>query len=85
MFENLQGIQKHVKIPADEIHIRSGVQYQGGPLIGFSVDEPEKPAKNVLAFMLASLMGHPAFVIRLIPIFPLKANFLFDQIIQLCT
>lgn len=29
---------------------------------------------------LSTLMGQPAFVVRLIPMFSLKADFLFDQI-----
>ena len=57
VFENLQGIKTHFKALADKIHIKLGGQYQGGHLIDFSVDQPEKPAKAVLALMLAPLMG----------------------------
>ena len=42
VFENLQGIQKHFKIFAEEIQIKPRISVSG---ILFSVDEPEKPAK----------------------------------------
>ena len=75
--ENLQVTQKHVKILTDKIHNKPSVQYQGGYLIGFSVDELEKLAKTGLAVMLALLIGQPIFVERLMPIFSLKADFSF--------
>ena len=75
--ENLQVIQKHVKILTDKIHNKPSIQYQGGYLIGFSVDELEKLAKTGLAVILALLIGQPNFVERLMPIFLLKADFSF--------
>ena len=83
VFEKLEGVERHCKILVDEIHIKPGIQYQGGHLIGFSADQPDKAAKSVLALMIAPLMGKPAFVARLIPIFSLNAEFLYDQINQL--
>ena len=77
MSENLQVIQKHVKILTDKIHNKPSIQYQGGYLIGFSVDELEKLAKTGLAVILALLIGQPNFVERLMPIFSLKADFSF--------
>ena len=66
MYENRQLTKKHCKILARKIRIKLEFQYQGGHLIGFSVDEPEKPAKTVLALIVASIMGQPAFFARLI-------------------
>ena len=48
-------------------------------MIGFSNDEPTKPARRVLAIMVAPSMGKPAFLCRLIPMFSLKADFLFEE------
>ena len=74
--------KKHCKTFADKIHVKPG-DHQGGHLIGFSTEEPKKPVKIVLALMVASLMGQPAFVARLITMFSLKNDFLLDQIIKL--
>ena len=73
-------MERHCKILADEIHIKPGVQYQGRLTFGYSVDQPNKPAKTVLALMVCTLMVKPAFVARLIPTFLLKADFLYEQV-----
>lgn len=83
VISKLSGVEKHCKILCDEIHIKPGVQYQGGHIIGFSDDEPEKAAKTILALMVAPLLGKPAFVARLIPIYSLKADFLYQQVLIL--
>ena len=80
VMSQLRGVERHCKILLDEIHIKPGVQFQGGHIIGFSCDEPDKPAKTVLALMIAPLLGKPAFVTRLIPIYSLKAAFIFEQL-----
>ena len=59
------------------MHIKPAVRHQGGHVIGNSVDEPDKPATTVLAIMVAPFM---VFVVRLIPIYSLKADFLFEQV-----
>ena len=51
------------------------MQYQGGHILGFSGDEPNKPA-----LMIAPLLGKSAFVDRLVSIYSLKADFLFEQL-----
>lgn len=45
-------------------------------MIGFPVNEPTQPSKIILALMVTTLFG-------LIPMFSLKADLIFDQIIQL--
>ena len=66
----------------DEIHIKTSVRYQGNHAVGFSCDEPSKAAKTVLAIMIAPSMGKLAFVCRLIPVYSLTANFLFEQTLK---
>ena len=73
--------RKHCKILADEIHIKLWVQFQGGHLIDFCVDEPEKPAWKVLRFIVVTLKTQPTFVAR--SMFSLNADFLFDEIFHL--
>lgn len=43
------------------------------------VEEPGKKNKCVLALMIPLLMVQPAFAVRLIPVFSLKADFPFNQ------
>ena len=60
-----------------------GVQYQGGHIIGNADDESDKPAKTILVLMVASLLGKLAFVARLIPVYSLKGDFLYQQVLIL--
>ena len=76
-------MEKHCKVLADEIHIKPGAQYEGGHIIGYAENEPEKIANTVLALMVAPLMGKPAFVARLIPVHTLTSDFLYEQISNL--
>ena len=80
VFEKLKGTQMPCKIILDEIHIKPGVQYQGGHLFGFSVDKPDSPAKTILALMVVPLLGVPAFVARLISIFSLSAELVYEHV-----
>ena len=82
-FSSLKGHQKWCKILIDKIHIKPSIQYQGGHVVGFSDDQPEKAAKTVLSFMVSPLMGGPAFIARLIPVHSLNSELMFDQINQL--
>ena len=65
----------------DEIYIKPAVRYTCRHVIGFSVDDPQKPASTVLAILIAPLMGAPAFVARLFPLSSLDAPFLIEQIL----
>ena len=67
VFSNLNGKQRYCKVLFDEI--------QGDHIVGFSHDEPSKPTRTVLAIMVAPMMGGPAFVCRLIPVYSLKHFF----------
>ena len=79
VFSKLSGNKNYCKILVDEILIKSAVRYEGNHVIGFSNDEPTKPARTVLAIMVVPSMGKPAVVCRLIPMFSLKADFLFEE------
>ena len=48
--DKLVGVERNCKILCDEIHIKPGVQYQGGHIIGFSVNELEKTSKGDFSF-----------------------------------
>ena len=59
MFEKLEGTDKQSNVFVDEIYVKPGVQFQGGPLKGF-VMRNLKTSRNSLALMGASLMGQPS-------------------------
>ena len=75
--------QKYCKILVDEVHIKPSVRFQGNHLIGYSVDQPDKPARTILALMVCPSLGGKPFVARLIPIYTLDGDMLFDQILKL--
>ena len=67
----------------DIIHPRPAARYQGNPIIGFSHDDPIKATETVQAITFAPMMGAPAFVCQLIPVYSLKKNCILEQIIKL--
>ena len=82
VFSNLNGKQRYCKVLFDEIHIKPSVRYQGDHIVGFPHDEPSKPARTVLAIMVSPMMGGPAFVCRLIPVYSLKHELLYEQTLK---
>ena len=83
VFSSLREVEKNCKILVDEIHIKPGAHFQGGHILGYAEDDSSKLAKTCLALMISPLMGKPAFVARLIPVYSLKADFLFTQVTTL--
>ena len=83
VYSTLTGKQLYTKIMVDEIHVAASIRYRGCHLTGRSVDQPGKPAKTVLGLMVETMYGGPSFMARLIPVFALCADLLFDQIEKL--
>ena len=83
IFNKLEGLQRVCFIIFDEIYVKPSIRLRGNHLIGYSEDEPSRPARTVLTFMIRPLMGGKSSVVRLIPIFSLKADFLYEQLISL--
>ena len=71
---------KHFSIIVDEIHVRPSIRYRGSHIIGKAIDNPNEAAKTVLALMVKPLADGRFFVARLLPVFNLKPEFLFEQI-----
>ena len=81
-FSQLDRQQRYCKILVDEVHIKPAVRYQGNHVIEFAIDEP-KPAKTALALMVCPIRGGLASVARLLPLYSLNNELLFDQIYTL--
>ena len=68
----------------DEIYLKPSLRYRGGHLIGYSTDEPNKLAKTALVFMTRVIFkSQPnSFLLRIIPVFKLTANVLFESVLS---
>ena len=76
-------MQLFCKILVDEVTVQPAIRYRGNHLVGYAVDQQDKAARTVLALMVSPLMGAPAFVARLIPLYSISADLLFGQIVRL--
>ena len=83
VFSTLTELEKICYVQVDEIHIKPSIRYQGGHVLGYSVDDPSKAAKTVLAMMITPMMGKPSFVARLLPIFSLNHEMLHNELVTL--
>ena len=82
VFDRCDGIFKKCIILFDEIYIKPSIRYRSGHAIGFSVDEPSKPARTVLVFMVRSFFDKTSFVIRFVPIFSLTGEKLLSYLLK---
>ena len=80
---SIQECQEIVKnVLLDEVYLKPSVRYCGDHIIGQAVDV-NKPARTMLALMVCPFYGAPAFVARIIPIFSICADLIYQQIITL--
>ena len=78
--QRTKGHQLYTNIIIDEIHVAPSIRYRGHHLIGSSVDQPDKAAKSVLGHTVETMFGGLSFIARLLPVYSLNADLLFDQI-----
>ena len=64
----------------DEIDIKPALCYASNQIVAFSIDQPDKPVRSKLPILMVSIVGTPAFVVRLLPLYSLKAQFLLELI-----
>ena len=84
VLSQLEGLDKCCYITVDEIYVKASVRYRAGHIVGLGVDQdPPRPAKTILAFMVNFLYSTPAFIACLLPVFSLKAEFLMEQLMLL--
>lgn len=80
VLQKLQGLQLHFCIMFDEIYVKPSVRFRACHVIGKAEDQTEKSARTVLAFMLKPLFSSESFVVRLIPVFSLTGEILYEQL-----
>ena len=78
VMQKFSNLQKKFCLLFDEVYIKPSIRYRSGHLIGQAEDNPDQAARTVLALMVKPLMSNESFVIRLVPVFSLNADFLID-------
>ena len=63
----------------DEVYVKPMLTYHGGQLFGKAVNDSSGLAKTILAFMIVCCYGGPKFLVKLLPVIKLDADFLFNQ------
>ena len=79
VFTGLDQRQKQFILLLDEVYVKPLLTYHGGMLFGKAVNNPEHLATTVLGFMLVSPFGGPSFLVKMLPVWRLDANFMFEQ------
>ena len=79
-FKSLKENQRQCVVMVDEVYIKKALLYHGGTVFGNAKNDPSKLATTMLGIMIKCLMGGPTFLLKMIPINGLDANFLFEQV-----
>ena len=76
----LKNQQKSMVLLIDEIYVKSSLSYHGGKVFGKAQNRPDELAKTVLAVMVKCLFGGPEFIVKIMPVHRLTAEFQYDQV-----
>ena len=79
VFSKLEGGQKNCMLLIDEVYVKKSLSYHGGSLFGKAINCPNSMATTVLGFMIVTMFGGPKFLYKMLPVFGLDADFLYDQ------
>ena len=80
VFRNLDAKQRQCLILVDEISVKPQLLYHGGQLFGRAENDPNSLANSVLAIMVYCLFGGPKFIVKLIPVNKLTAEYQYDLV-----
>lgn len=83
IMSKFSGLQKNCCIMFDEIYIKPSLRFRGCHVVGEAEDVPGKAARTVLAIMLKPILTSECFVVRLVPVFSLTTEFLYDQLCRI--
>ena len=72
--------QRTVIILADEVVVKSTLSYHGGKVFGWAQNNPNKLARTVLGIMIKCLFGGPEFLVEVITVCDLNAEFQYEQV-----
>ena len=80
VFLNININQKKCNILVDEVYVKATLQYHGGHVFGFAENNTELLAKTILGTMIKCLYGGPKFLVKMIPVAKLDAQYLYDHV-----
>ena len=80
IFEALPTKQKECVVIVDEMHVKAALLLHGGTLFGKAKNKPNKLATATLDIMVKCLKGGPTFMLKMIPVTGLDADFQFEQV-----
>ena len=80
IFEALPNKQKECVVIVDEMHVKSALLLHGGTLFGKAKNKPDELATATLDIMVKCLKGGPTFMLKMIPVTGLDAEFQFEQV-----
>ena len=72
--------QRTVIILTDEVDVKSTLYYHGGKVFGRAHNNPNKLARTVLGIMIKCLFGGLEFLVKMIPVCDLNAEFQYEQV-----
>ena len=77
MFANSNAMQKQCIIVLDEVYIKPGFQYSGGPIFDEAVNIEKRNIKTttILAIMVQGCCGGPKFIYKLYPVCKLNSEY----------
>ena len=76
----LKNQQKSMVLLIDESYVKPSLSYHGGKVFGKAQNRPDELAKTVLAVMVKCLFGGPEFIVKIMPVHRLTAEFQYDQV-----
>lgn len=79
VLDNLPNQQKQIILLIDEIYVKPSMSYHGGKIFGKAQNNPNELATTVLAVMVKCVFGGPEFILKMLPVYRLTANFQYDQ------
>ena len=78
VFQNMNERQKLCIVIFDEIYVKMALLFHGGSVFGKAIDNPSKLAKSVLGIMVVCLYGGPKFLVKMLPVANLNAEFVHE-------
>ena len=78
VFAKLQERQKETVVIIDEVYLKKALLYHGGKVYGKASNQPGELATSMLGVMVKCLFGGPTFLLKMIPVTKVDAQFVYD-------
>ena len=85
VFEATENTRKPCVLLHDEVYIKKSLQYHGGEIFGKAVNDPSLLAETMLGQMINCLHGGNKFLVSMLPVAKMNANFLHEELTKAMT